>query len=76
MRRAIGLDDGRNEAITMLMNASDDAITFTLPAPSADRQVLIDSAQPDLELVAVGDNYEVQPHAAVLIRWITEQIGE
>ena len=76
MRRAIALDDGRIEAITMLMTASDDTITFTLPAPSADRQVLIDSAQPDLEPVAVGNNYEVQPHAAVLIRWIAEQTGE
>jgi isoamylase len=76
MRRAIALNDGRIEAITMLMNASDDTITFTLPAPSADREVLIDSAQPDLETCAVGDSYEVQPHAAVLIRWIAEQAGE
>ncbi|CAN5420665.1 glycogen debranching protein GlgX [soil metagenome] len=73
MRRAIALDDGRIEAITLLMNASDDAITFTLPAPFSDREVLIDSAQPDLEPVAIGDTYDVQPHAAVLIRWLAEK---
>jgi glycogen operon protein len=76
MRRAIALDNGEIEAITMLMNASDDAITFTLPAPSAAREVLIDSAQPDLEPVAIGDEYEVQPHAAVLIRWHAQKDGE
>ncbi|AOH84749.1 glycogen debranching enzyme [Sphingomonas panacis] len=74
MRRAVALDDGRIEAITLLMNAGEDAITFTLPAPSSDRKVLIDSAQPDLEPVEIGDTYEVQPHAAVLIRWLADKV--
>ncbi|MDF0488747.1 glycogen debranching protein GlgX [Sphingomonas sp. H39-1-10] len=68
MRRAVALEDGRIEALTLLMNASEDAITFTLPAPNSDREVLIDSAQPDLEPTPIGDTYEVQAHAAVLIR--------
>ena len=74
MRRAVALDDGRIEAITLLMNAGEDAITFTLPAPFSDREVLIDSAQPDLERTAIGDTYEVQPHAAVLIRWLADKV--
>ena len=76
MRRAIALENGEIEAITMLMNGSEDAITFTLPAPSAAREVLIDSANPDLEPVAIDDTYEVQPHAAVLIRWHAEKEDE
>jgi isoamylase len=76
MRRAIALESGEIEAITMLMNASDDAITFTLPAPSAAREVLIDSARPDLEPVSIDDTYEVQPHAAVLIRWHAQKDDE
>jgi len=73
MRRAVLLEDGRIEAITLLMNASEDPVMFTLPAPNSDREVLIDSAQPDLEPTPIGDTYEVQAHAAVLIRRLADK---
>ena len=73
MRRAVLRDDGRVEALTLLLNASDDPVDFTLPAPSATREVLIDSAQPDREPFAIGDDYGVQAHSAVLVCWIGDQ---
>ncbi|MEC3909197.1 glycogen debranching protein GlgX [Sphingobium sp. CR2-8] len=73
MRRAVQLDDGRVEALSLLLNAGDAPIDFTLPAPSAAREVLIDSAQPDRDPFEIGDTYGVQPHSAVLVRWIGEK---
>jgi glycogen operon protein len=73
MRRASLLEDGRVEALTLLLNASEDAIDFTLPSPSAPRQVLIDSAQPERAPFAIGDVYKVEAHAAVLICWLGER---
>jgi glycogen operon protein len=72
MRRAILLDDGQVEAITLLLNASDKPITFNLPAPSSDREVLIDSALPGQDPLPIGDSYEVGAHAAALVRWVGE----
>ena len=60
MRRATLLEDGR-------------AIDFSLPAPSAPRQVLIDSAQPEREPFAIGDDYRVEAHSAVLVCWLGER---
>ena len=73
MRRTMPLEDGTIEGITLLLNASDGPLTFALPAPSADRELLIDSADPAREQCAVGDDYEVQAHSAVLIRRAGEQ---
>jgi glycogen operon protein len=72
MRRATLLEDGRVEALTLLLNASDDVIDFTLPPPSSERRVLIDSAQPDREPFTIADDYGVQAHSAVLICWTGE----
>ncbi|RDE04753.1 glycogen debranching protein GlgX [Sphingomonas aracearum] len=69
MRRARQLEDGSVEAITLLLNASGDAITFTLPAPDVPRTVLVDSARPDEEAFEIGGDYEVGPQGAVLLRW-------
>jgi glycogen operon protein len=66
------LEDGRVEALTLLLNASDDVIDFTLPPPSAERLVLIDSAQPAREPFTIGDDYGVQAHSAVLLCWTGE----
>ncbi|HEX7821874.1 MAG TPA: glycogen debranching protein GlgX [Sphingobium sp.] len=68
MRRAVALEDGRVEAINLLLNASDDSITFTLPGPFDERSLLVDSARPELLDVPVEDQYELAPHSAVLIR--------
>ncbi|WNO53652.1 glycogen debranching protein GlgX [Stakelama saccharophila] len=72
MRRAVRCDDGRVEALTLLLNASDEALCFHLPpAPDVPRTVLVDSAEPDREPFAIGHEYEVQAYAAVLVCWIT-----
>lgn len=73
MRRATLLEDGRVEALTLLLNGSEDAIDFTLPAPSAPRQVLLDSAQPEREPFAIGDGYSVEAHSAVIVCWLGER---
>ena len=69
MRRAIKTEDDRIEAVSLLLNASPDPITFTLPPPHNDRTVLIDSAKPEQGEIAIGDSYEVAPQSAVLITW-------
>ncbi|MGE7205690.1 glycogen debranching protein GlgX [Sphingomonas sp. NPDC019816] len=69
MRRATKTEDDRVEAVSLLLNASPDPITFTLPPPHADRTVLIDSGKPELGEIEIGDSYEVAPQSAVLITW-------
>lgn len=72
MRRARQLEDGRIEGMTLLLNASGDAITFTLPAPDVPRTVLVDSARPDEEAFEIGNEYELGPQSAALIRWVAD----
>jgi len=69
MRRAITLDSGEVEAVSLLLNASDDAISFHMPPPHADRVVLIDSTKPDQGEIAFEDDYELAAHGAALVRW-------
>ena len=69
MRRASPTEDGGVEAVSLLLNASPDPITFTLPPPHASRTVLIDSAKPEQGEVEIDDSYEVGPQSAVLITW-------
>ncbi|WP_233150751.1 glycogen debranching protein GlgX [Sphingomonas mollis] len=69
MRRAIKLDSGEIEAVSLLLNASDDPITFHVPSPQADRTVLIDSAKPDQGETAMTDEYELGAHGAALVTW-------
>jgi isoamylase len=74
MRRARLLEDGRLEAMSLLLNASPDPLTFNL-YPSVKRTVLIDSARPDDLPFEIGDSYEVGPHGAVLISWTKEAVS-
>ena len=69
MRRAITLESGEVEAVSLLLNASDDAISFHMPPPHADRVVLIDSTKPDQGEIAFEDDYELAAHGAALVRW-------
>ena len=55
--------------MSLLLNASPDPITFTLPPPHVARTVLIDSAKPEQGEVEIEDSYEVGPQSAVLITW-------
>ncbi len=73
MRRAHRLEDGRVEALSLLLNASDAPIDFHLSAPSASHEVLIDSAQPEREAFEIAGDYGVQAHSAVLVRWVGEK---
>ena len=75
MRRARRLEDGGVEAVTLLLNASGDMLTFHLPAPDVARRVLIDSARPDDAPFEIGSSYDVSPHGAVLLRWVDEPTG-
>ncbi|MFS0773501.1 glycogen debranching protein GlgX [Sphingomonas sp. 1P08PE] len=73
MRRAVKLDSGEVEAVTLLLNGSDDTIAFRLPPPEhATRTVLIDSTDPDIRDVEVEDEYQLGPHGAALIAWTME----
>ncbi|MGI4947069.1 MAG: glycogen debranching protein GlgX [Janthinobacterium lividum] len=74
MRRALALDDGTVEVITMLLNAASDAIVFKLPAPGENRRLLADSARPDARDEPVGDEYEVAPQGAVLVFWKLDHV--
>ncbi|MET0238880.1 MAG: glycogen debranching protein GlgX [Sphingobium sp.] len=67
MRRATQLEDGRTEAINLLLNASDEPIRFALPGPANERILLIDSARPELEDVHLDGEYEVAPHSAAVV---------
>ncbi len=69
MRRASLNDAGEVEAVSLLLNAGGDPITFTLPPPGDRRRVLIDSARPEQGETDIGDEYEVAPQAAVLLTW-------
>jgi isoamylase len=67
MRRVRKRDDGRLEAVTMLMNGSPAPITFTLPPPLTDRFLVIDSADPQAAERRIGETIEVKDRAAVLV---------
>jgi glycogen operon protein len=69
MRRATPSEDGAIEAVALLLNASDDTLTFTLPPPEAERLVLIDSTRPGQTEVAAGDTYDLSAQGAALISW-------
>ncbi|MFZ2994917.1 glycogen debranching protein GlgX [Sphingobium sp.] len=72
MRRAVRREDGAVEAINLLMNAGDEAIHFILPGVVVERVLLIDSARPDAEEEAIGDDYLLAPHSAALIRSVID----
>ncbi len=69
MRRATTLEDGSVEAVSLLLNGADDALTFHLPPPHATRTVLIDSTRPDQGEVEFDDEYELGAHGAALVVW-------
>lgn len=70
MRRSIRLETGEIESVTLLLNASPEAIMFKLPPPEVPRMVMIDSAKPDQEACeVVGGQYEVGPQGAALLTW-------
>ncbi len=71
MRRAMATADGEIEAVSLLLNASGDPVTFHFPTPHATRTVLVDSAKPEQGEVSVEDSYEVAPQGAVLVTWRT-----
>lgn len=67
MRRVRRREDGQLEAVTMLMNAADDPLTFKFPPPLLNRLLVIDSADPQAPEREVGETIEVQAHAVVLV---------
>jgi glycogen operon protein len=67
MRRARRKADGSIEAVTMLMNASHEALAFTFPPPLLDRRMVIDSAQPRAPEREVGDTITVEAGAAMIV---------
>ena len=69
MRRARRKPDGSIETISLLLNASHEPLTFTLPPPSLPRRVLVDSAHPEADEHEVWDTYHLEAHAAALLLW-------
>ena len=73
MRRAERQADGSVVAVSLLMNASEDPLTFHLPPPDVPRRLLIDSAHPDAAgNVEVRDTYLLGARAAALLEWRQE----
>jgi len=73
MRRAERQADGSVVAVSLLMNASEDPLTFHLPPPDVPRRLLIDSAHPDAAgNVEVRDTYLLKARAAALLEWRQE----
>jgi glycogen operon protein len=75
MRRAVQAEDGRVEAVNLLLNGGDTAITFALPGPFKERVLLVDSARPDADEESLKDQYELAAHSAALI-CSTYDLGE
>jgi len=69
MRRAARTEGGEIEAVSLLLNASGNPVTFTLPPPEVKRIVLIDSAKPEQGEIEIDNSYEVAPQGAVLVTW-------
>lgn len=67
MRRVRRHEDGRLEAVTMLMNGSGEPITFRFPPPLLDRLLVIDSADPQAPERQIGTEIEVKDRAVVLV---------
>jgi glycogen operon protein len=67
VRRPAHGTDGRIEAVSLLLNASPDAIAFHLPAEGFDHLLLADSAEPESAERSIGAELTVQPGAAALI---------
>jgi glycogen operon protein len=73
MRRTSRRGDGAIEVLALLMNSSEDAITFSLPG-GLNWRVAFDSADPDIEWQTVdGDSYDVQGHACVMVTAAIEE---
>lgn len=70
MRRAARDETGALEVVSLLLNGGGEPVCFRLPPPEARRTVLIDSARPEQGETEIGDDYDVAPQGAVLIRWI------
>jgi isoamylase len=70
MRRAALCEDGRIQVVSLLLNASEGPLTFTMPPPSeVERMVLIDSAKPDQPPMPITDSYDLAPQGAALLSW-------
>jgi glycogen operon protein len=73
MRRAERREDGSLEAVSLLLNASEEALSFKLPPPQVPRRLLIDSAHPEAEARDdIQDTYVLAPRAAALLSWRQE----
>lgn len=67
MRRIRRKADGMLESILMLMNASDEPLTFKLPQPKFARTLVIDSADPAAHEREIGEEIEVRDHAVIVL---------
>jgi isoamylase len=68
MRRAELSADGSITGVSVLLNASESALTFHLPPPDAQRRVLIDSADPEAPERDLSENtIEVRGYSAVVL---------
>lgn len=74
MRRAERCEDGTIATVSLLLNASDEALTFNLPPPDVPRRLLIDSAHPEAEEQdGILDTYVLASRAAALLAWRQER---
>ena len=74
MRRAQKRADGSVQILSLLFNASGEALTFKLPPPCIARRVLIDSAHPEAgEHTEVIEEYVLQSKAAALLEWTRKE---
>lgn len=72
MRRAGLGEDGRVEMLNLLFNASSASLTFVLPEPAHQAEVLIDSVTPDAPLQWNDGRLELPAGGAALVRCLGE----
>jgi glycogen operon protein len=74
MRRAERQADGSVVTVSLLLNSSQETLTFRLPPPRVPRRLLIDSAHPEAEEQdGILDTYVLAARAAALLVWRQEQ---
>ena len=69
MRLARRVADNGLEFVALLLNSSPEPLVFNLPAPSALRRVLVDSAYPDIPEHDIRDSYLLMDRAAAIVAW-------
>jgi isoamylase len=67
LRRAGRLADGSVEVLLLLFNGDEKAHRFVLPKPRLSYQVLVDTAEPEVDGIAAGEERQLAAHSLQLL---------